>query len=72
MTMFAHVSANKSMVLILWLKKIVMDVKNFDANPAKILNRNTKSSIGESRWIHIKTNKTSSFNPNCRFGSGFF
>ena len=49
-----------------------MDVKNFDADPAKILNQNAKSSIGESRWIHIKTNKTSSSNRNCCFGSGFF
>ena len=47
-------------------------VKIFDAYPAEILNRKAKSSIGESRRIRIKTNKTSSSNPNCHFGPGFF
>ena len=72
MTMFAQVLANKSMVLILWLKIIVIVVKFFDAYPAEILNRKAKFSIGESRRIRIKTNKTSSSNPNCRFGPDFF
>ena len=70
--MFAQVLAKKSMVLILWLKKIVMAVKIFDAYPAEILNRSAKSLIGESRRIRIKTNKISSSTPNCRFGQGFF
>ena len=53
-------------------KKIVIVVKIFDVDPAEILNRKAKSSIGESRRKRIKTNKTSSSNPNCRFGPGFF
>ena len=46
-------------------------LKFFDENP-EILNRNAKSSIGESRRIRIKTKKTPSSNPNCGFGPGFF
>ena len=64
--------ARKLMVLILWVKKIAIVLKNFDACPAEILNRNAKSTIGESEEVRIKTNNTSSSNPNCCFGPGFF
>ena len=53
-------------------KKNVIAVKIFDAYPAGVLNRNAKSSIGESGRIRIKTSKTSSSNPNCCFSPGFF
>ena len=44
----------------------------FDAYPAENLNRKSKLSIEESRQTRIKTNKTSSSNPNCRFDPGLF
>ena len=70
MTMFAQVLANNGFNSL--AKKIVIIVKNFDAYPAEVLNQKATSSIGESRQMCFKTNKTSSSNPNCHFRPGFF